>query len=937
MADNTKNHDLDLRKKLEFVEGKIIKMINGESLELKKNEDGKVHPNDKWFVDQLEVSRNAEYLVNAPRHYYHLEGEEPIGSVTGKNPLISISRSNHRRTIKRLEEDAKDIWFPASKLINKSDDYELNIPEHKKGFIVPRGDMYAAHAMVNIIKEKVIALEEGRTDDPIIQKPLVITNSSSNEDKFKGQYWDNLFHGIGLDTLDEKSKKDLNIHVADTREKTAAIMRKELPRELEVPPPPKKKDPLEANTNLFAATTTIRKYFEFVDHSRGKALWVRQMSQLGVVVHSPDETSKTLEGNALEKSNFAQIGAAHVTNNSLARMGIKRSQAETLVDDTGTYPVDQRVFDHFDFSGTEHLKDWEQWKKDSRPIPGEEIGPFMNASGGKGEFARRMISAFDKLEKAVKIHNSSGKQPPMKPVDRTIIEESVIIVKDFPDFDPSIKTIDDLPKGGMEHVILGKQKFILAKNIPEDIPEKEFELYHVELPVGQKKGEEKTRQDFIDEGIFEYEPRKKALDTWYTMNGGDLLDLDQKKAQRHDSGFTISLSFAEGQKTNGKHNDLKSKLNKSGIYFTEDRKQRRNFDDVKKNFLDDNDMIVIMPDPEEMTLKDTIFKLSKVYSIIVDKQTNPDAALKPIVFYNPDGSHDKLVDDYETMMAFGGAKEEFNLMAEVVTTPEEILKIAEKARKNQYPPVEKQHFEYEEPPIVDTGKFNVAVFSSAGFKGEQMEEMAFDVAYNLQQNDMAIFYGGMGRDMGVMHYEGTAAAKLDGIDAFIGGSNMPYLEFKEGEHPEGLDHFYEAPNIFKRMEYMVNNSDAFIIEPGGPGTMEEFNHVLAMKLLEPEKHADKEMIVINEAVERTDDNGRKYKTNYYDEVIKDNFSEQELDDLGVTFVSNRRQAIDEAHELKKTSQKENIRNDTEIKPYKEKWKEVYAADLNRGNKEEKGR
>jgi predicted Rossmann-fold nucleotide-binding protein len=67
---------------------------------------------------------------------------------------------------------------------------------------------------------------------------------------------------------------------------------------------------------------------------------------------------------------------------------------------------------------------------------------------------------------------------------------------------------------------------------------------------------------------------------------------------------------------------------------------------------------------------------------------------------------------------------------------------------------------------------------------------------------------------------------------WTGGSNVPHIIELEGL-PDGLSSFWLRPDIYTRMEIMIQKSDAFVIFPGGAGTVQE---MLALLILKEQHH-----------------------------------------------------------------------------------------------------
>mgnify|MGYP005666303549 FL=1 len=88
---------------------------------------------------------------------------------------------------------------------------------------------------------------------------------------------------------------------------------------------------------------------------------------------------------------------------------------------------------------------------------------------------------------------------------------------------------------------------------------------------------------------------------------------------------------------------------------------------------------------------------------------------------------------------------------------------------------------------------------------------------------------------------------------WTGGSNVPHIIKLEGL-PEGLSSFWLRPDIYTRMEIMIERSDAFVIFPGGAGTLQEFLALLLLLEADDPIMKDKPIIVFN----RIDKSGRKF-------------------------------------------------------------------------------
>ena len=130
-------------------------------------------------------------------------------------------------------------------------------------------------------------------------------------------------------------------------------------------------------------------------------------------------------------------------------------------------------------------------------------------------------------------------------------------------------------------------------------------------------------------------------------------------------------------------------------------------------------------------------------------------------------------------------------------------------------------------PFADLSSESVAVKSVAVFLAAkiptdpQYETLARDVAAIFVRNQWKLVYGGSNR--GLMGILGQTASAL-GIDVH-GIKPRPFLRYEEtGELPE-YGHQELVEDLFSQKRRMAELSDAFIILPGGFGTLEEYSTI----------------------------------------------------------------------------------------------------------------
>ena len=157
---------------------------------------------------------------------------------------------------------------------------------------------------------------------------------------------------------------------------------------------------------------------------------------------------------------------------------------------------------------------------------------------------------------------------------------------------------------------------------------------------------------------------------------------------------------------------------------------------------------------------------------------------------------------------------------------------------------------------------NICVFCSASIRDENYLEDGYSLGKKMVEQGYGCV-SGAGRT-GVMGAVVKGAVESGG---WTGGSNVPHIIKLEGL-PEGLSSFWLRPDIYTRMEIMIERSDAFVIFPGGAGTLQEFLALLLLLEADDPIMKDKPIIVFN----RIDKSGRKFWTSLIELMEKNQYS-----------------------------------------------------------------
>ena len=255
---------------------------------------------------------------------------------------------------------------------------------------------------------------------------------------------------------------------------------------------------------------------------------------------------------------------------------------------------------------------------------------------------------------------------------------------------------------------------------------------------------------------------------------------------------------------------------------------------------------IIESDAFVFTPAATLEDMFKAVSIFVGYQTmDENLTGKPTAILNSDGTWDALFAVLGWLREMGTISQRYEEFLVAVEDPEALAAELSKLRERGTPDAgrERHHklagvTEFDNPPK-DELLGNVCVFCSATL--EDPAYLADGVAFGaeLARNRYGCVSGaGKTGIMGAV-VEGTA-----GEGGWSGGSNVPHIIELEGL-PDGLSSFWLRPDIYTRMEVMIERSDAFVIFPGGAGTLQEFLALMIFKQQGHELMSGKPVVIYN--------------------------------------------------------------------------------------------
>jgi uncharacterized protein (TIGR00730 family) len=253
--------------------------------------------------------------------------------------------------------------------------------------------------------------------------------------------------------------------------------------------------------------------------------------------------------------------------------------------------------------------------------------------------------------------------------------------------------------------------------------------------------------------------------------------------------------------------------------------QRITLSNIEKKIIE-SDAFVFTPGA---TLED----MFKAISIFVGFQTlDRNLAGKPTIILNEDGSWNPLFAVLSHLKKMGTVQQDYESFLRTAESPEGVIQTLSIAKSQDLPDAGRHKIGKSQPPVVDVPLPDDYLGSACVFCSASLEDPSYladgeALGRILAENKIGCV-SGAGRS-GIM-----GAVVKGSVDAggWAAGSNVPHIIELEGL-PDGLSAFWLRPDIYTRMEVMIENSDAFVIFPGGAGTVQE---LLALMIFKHQRH-----------------------------------------------------------------------------------------------------
>ncbi|MEO0509818.1 MAG: TIGR00730 family Rossman fold protein [Verrucomicrobiota bacterium] len=282
--------------------------------------------------------------------------------------------------------------------------------------------------------------------------------------------------------------------------------------------------------------------------------------------------------------------------------------------------------------------------------------------------------------------------------------------------------------------------------------------------------------------------------------------------------------------------------------------QRITLNNIEATIIE-SDAFVFMPGAE----MDDLFK---AISIFVGYQTlDPNLSNKATVIMNSDASWNPLFDLFNDLERLGTIRQNYRKFLLPADSPDEVVSQLERVAAEGVPdPGRSMHGhgtqgESFETPLPKDNRGNVCVFCSASIEDTDYLNDGYKLGKQIAESGFGCVSGA--GTTGVM---GTVVQGSVEAGGWTGGSNVPHIIEIEGL-PNGLSSFWLKPDIYTRMEIMIERSDAFIIFPGGAGTVQEMLALLIFKQMDHELMRGKPIVIFN----RTNPDG---ETRFWDKLVE---------------------------------------------------------------------
>lgn len=804
---------------------------HGKLLELNASP---VHGQVRLMIDNMIA---ANVLPEDAGAYYNatlspLDGNRPV-RVIGHDPLPEkLLQSKHD-----LEEKLGMSGSRAIHVLGAA--YDLDHPHEKKSGLkiaVP-GRIDSVRQMLKYIRRSL----EGKK-----QNPLIIENADG--------FWNPLLKLSGLMAsnsnwvIPDLKQSKLGIHIGNSRERTIELARqfidqREIKRE-DYPYRPF----LPEGAVIFVASGTAKKVKDLQSAANGFDVTILPIDLLVDFYCSPNETSKTFQGNAEEKAQATVVAwksmPVFVQKQALKRLGLKPEQCFFLVEDSGIYFEEPDLQDMPQFAHIAHLF------PPGSSFPGPETGPAVWGARGVADFVHRSAEA---IRQRAEIR---GEEPNFnaKNISITVLNP---LIADGHGSHPIMMSC------GFRDMVLNPDPVHLASH-PQNV-----DLLDYLCPAGTDVPER-----FVENWADRDGPRAGALHT--LLRGGSARLGPATAIIPQPEAYEAALYVPADQVAT-----IREKFSNAGrenVVRVLPYPPIKKLEDVQQLFVKP-DAIILGNPPQEgdyayrFALYGYIF-----FSRIVADQTRDKftlGKLAAVMLDDPSPEDRKILQSLlnitDDLHRLGAIPQEPHTLFKQIKDTAQLARDIElaKAETFRYPPFS---YAYGPPVLEEKGvpspkDYHAALLLSASVKEAIFTETIVALLEGLHQRDIGIL-SGAGLDNGGM---GVVTAKAHQLGMYHFGVTAPHIKAHEAsDSVENWLRFYRlTPNIYSRMD-ALSNADISLGLRGGAGTLQEvFAKLLLQEIArmtgdqDMKRHLNDKILLLNERI-MIGGNVR----GFYDEVLK---------------------------------------------------------------------
>lgn len=866
----------------------------------------------KWFSQQINTMSKYGYIPQSGETYI---SDPPVKHTLGYNPTSHYLVQNKFEIKNALSPGLKnDVRIAGTGFANKNSILFHNAREKSLLTIAPSGDMNTLRETIDTIESKLREHQRNyKTSSYEISHrerdyPLIIENLPSKDGN---HYWDDLLRGLKILDYDDNDRADgrdkrkyvnLNdlaavygIYVTDSREQTLKLAEslgkqqkvaqaaKASPKSTRTRPRAQEMPIVPDNSVIYLATGSRKKFdiLEDIYRRRGINVRMRPIYELTDAYVGPEEDQKTYEGNVAKKVDAAidawesmDIRTRNARLKQVAKeCGIKEQDIEKhiffLGEDSGF------EFDNPSIMLNHRFDDVKDIVEASRN-PGVETGPTIFAKHGVSEFFRKAGEVAPENERGTTMRSIIALTP-LKPDEYGKREKYMVASETKGHF-----ITEPRPAGGALEI----DNFI----IPDGEKETEAEL-------AARKSEYVAKR------------WNKAL-AWEGLAREVGITLDVKGIQDdYSKDFVTGIVTGQNHAARIVADKLEKKAQGDGFGVISLRSQIDKAPDVQDKFLKNTDAVVLAFDPQRAR-QDFWSNLYSFMSLVVGEQMHDKYKLsKPLKLINPKENGKGVFDYMEELVMdchkLGTIPQDPATLYQSVDSVEQAVEQLKEERKH-YRRMEVPAYAKDQQPNPIDGSpsskdFNVALFCSVNSKNSKYINDINSLATDLIKSDFGLVSGaGLYSSMGEITRIAEEMRHSE-YSAHHSGTNVRHLMLVEGDARDKVNEFFLARNIYERMEFMMDNSDAFVIAPGGAGTVQEVALLALLKkravenandTYAQEKMGGKDIIIMNTQISY---DGKT--RGFYDKLV-DIIPKEDLQRLGIHIVETPEQAHDKLRQLR---------------------------------------